>query len=433
MPSSPRGLSPPHLQLPSWKITQSFFAKRFNFIQDGFKATSSSIYQTNLFRHDAIVVSGDESRHIFFRDKALHMFDTFAISGGTTFDPHQVSGIVKRIASIQRPDYLHRVIPRLLSDCQRKMDSWVNDHILDPCSSLHDVTFQLVMRVASSDIASDPMLVSRLKPLIDGVDSVANTHSTRFPWLPGPVLFHKLLCSLRVYRIVQKVIRVKKRNGTRRDDMLQRMLDDGEGTAPIFWTMLAVLLAGTRPTGTIATWIIMQLSCNQQWSLAVQEEITALISTYASVSRSVSGKALTQALSKIPLKAWESQTPNLDLCIRETLRTSEPYTAIRKNNGPDLIIGPYTIPSGSLLVYPFADVALNPVAYPNPTRWDPSRVAVKETPFIGWGAGNHACKGQRLGTLNLKLMVACALMRFDITIVDSQGAKMNSPPSSRLE
>lgn len=34
---------------------------------------------------------------------------------------------------------IHIVIPLILSECQRKMDAWGNERILDPCSSLHEV------------------------------------------------------------------------------------------------------------------------------------------------------------------------------------------------------------------------------------------------------------------------------------------------------
>ena len=104
----------------------------------------------------------------------------------------------------------------------------------------------------------------------------------------------------------------------------------------------------------------MQITSDPVWSSNVQEEVKTFISTHTS-SPSLSGDALIQALSEIPLTAWESQTPNLDLCIRETLRTSQPYTAVRKNIGPDVTIGPYVIPSGSLVVYPFSDTALTQI------------------------------------------------------------------------
>lgn len=197
--------------------------------------------------------------------------------------------------------------------------------------------------------------------------------------------------------------------------------------------LVSLIFSNTESDSTngyppLVTWLIMHLSSSPTWSSNVQEEIKTFISTHTFSSSPLSGNALVQALSEIPLAAWESQTPNLDLCIRETLRTSQPYTAVRKNIGPDLTIGPYVIPSGSLVVYPFSDTALNPKYYSEPTRWDPSRVLEKEIPFIGWGAGRHACKGQRLATLSMKLMVAYAFTQFDITMVDGQGKKINRVP-----
>ncbi|KAJ5446813.1 Cytochrome P450 [Penicillium cf. griseofulvum] len=429
--SSRKDHSPPLLQLPTWKVSQLFFEKRFDFIKDGFKSTSSAIYQTKLFRHNAIVLSGDEGRRVFFKEKGLSLHDAFAIMIGSSpahFDPHQVDGVVRRIASIQRPENLQKLIPLILSECRDKMDAWGRERILDPCSSLHEVTFQLVMRIASFDIANDPVLPARLKSLVDTVDSITNPYSTWFPWLPGPALFHKFFASLQFYRIVQAGINARKRSGIKQDDMLQHMLDDGDSTMKIFRCILGLSLAGARATGTIVTWLIMHISADPTWSSNVQEEIKTLISTHTSSTASLSGDALAQALSKIPLTAWESQTPNLDLCIRETLRASQPYTAVRKNAGPDLVIGPYVIPSGSLVCYPFSDTALNPKYYPDPTRWDPSRVIDKAAPFIGWGGGKHACKGQRLATLNMKLVVAYALTQFHVTLVDGQGKKMTHVP-----
>lgn len=82
--SSPRKVhSPPSLQLPSWKVTQFFFEKRFDFIKDGFRATSSSIYQTRLFQHAAIILSGEEGRQVFFKEKGLCLYDTFSIMMGS--------------------------------------------------------------------------------------------------------------------------------------------------------------------------------------------------------------------------------------------------------------------------------------------------------------------------------------------------------------
>jgi len=75
--------SPPELQLSASKITHSFFEKRFELIRDGFKATSSSIYQLPLFRRKAIVLSGEEGRQLFFKEKGLSIYDSFALLIGS--------------------------------------------------------------------------------------------------------------------------------------------------------------------------------------------------------------------------------------------------------------------------------------------------------------------------------------------------------------
>lgn len=134
------------------------------------------------------------------------------------------------------------------------------------------------------------------------------------------------------------------------------------------------------------------------------------------------------SISAIPLAAWESQTPQLDLCIRETLRRAQPHTAVRRNIGPDLSIGAYTIPSNAFVLYPFSDTALNPTLYPDPLRWDPGRTVVDNNAFIGWGGGTHLCKGQRLANLTLKIIVAYTLMSYKIDIVSKNGDVVTGAP-----
>lgn len=179
------------------------------------------------------------------------------------------------------------------------------------------------------------------------------------------------------------------------------------------------------------TWLILFLCSEPDWMSAVRKEIHTLLSTYAralSSSGPLSGQALVEALSAIPLAAWEYQTPVLDLCIRETLRAAQPHTAVRKNMGPAFTVGPYTIPSHAYVAYPFADTFLNPAYYPDPMRWDPSRSLPRDETFLGWGGGKHICKGQRLATLTLKLVTAYALTRYDLAVVDAAGKTMDHAP-----
>lgn len=158
----------------------------------------------------------------------------------------------------------------------------------------------------------------------------------------------------------------------------------------------------------------------------MRTEIEDLTTTYGQ-SLALTRETLKGVLSAIPLTSWELQTPRLDQCIRETLRRAQPHTAVRRNIGPDLSIGGYTIPSGAFVLYPFSDTSLNPTLYPDPLHWDPARTVGKDT-FIGWGGGTHSCKGQRLATLTLKIVVAYALMRYEIALVDHYGDPVTGAP-----
>lgn len=77
--SEGKKLHPPELELPTITITRSFFEKRFEFIRDGFKATSSAMYQIPLLGRKAIVLSGEEGRELFMREKGLNIYDSFSM------------------------------------------------------------------------------------------------------------------------------------------------------------------------------------------------------------------------------------------------------------------------------------------------------------------------------------------------------------------
>ncbi|CAG8018948.1 unnamed protein product [Penicillium olsonii] len=283
------------------------------------------------------------------------------------------------------------------------MDSWGTGSVLDPCSSIHEVTFQTMMTTGFFDLSNDIALCSEFKSLVDIVDSPANPYATWCSWLPNMLMFRKIISAVRMYLIVRQQVRMRKASGVTRNDAVQHMLDDGESTTQIFAFILGLSLAGARATGTIVSWLIMRLSTNPEWARNIQAEIQTLLSRTPQTS-----------LSSITLQEWETQTPMLDRCIRETLRTSQPYSAMRRNTGPAFTVGEYAIPTGALVVYPFSDTSLNPAYYPDPRCWDPSREVKKE--FICWGAGKHGCKGQRLAMLNMKLVVVSMLTQFDVVV-----------------
>lgn len=131
------------------------------------------------------------------------------------------------------------------------------------------------------------------------------------------------------------------------------------------------------------------LGCHPHWQAAALTEVRALVAAHVNVSAiGTSLTSLADVLSSIPLSAWENEVPVLDSIIRETLRIAQPHVAMRRNVGPELYIDGKIIPSGTFVVYPFADVHLNESLYPDPWIFDPTRAPAKgEFSYVGWGGG----------------------------------------------
>jgi Cytochrome P450 len=140
-----------------------------------------------------------------------------------------------------------------------------------------------------------------------------------------------------------------------------------------------------------ASWLLLFLGCHPKWRNEARSEVKNLITSHTleTISESNSPRdSKSTALSSIPLGAWESETPVLDLLIREVLRIAQPHVAMRRNVGPTMYIDGKVIPTGTLVVYPFSSVHLNPALYPDPWKFDPARSQPKaDLTYLGWGGG----------------------------------------------
>ncbi|KAJ5897263.1 cytochrome P450 [Penicillium tannophilum] len=423
----------PELKLSKAQAVKSFHRKRVDFLRDGFKQTGSWAFQFELLKNRVVAVSGEEGRQMLLRESGLDLYEGFQIvleSIPKGYDHHQVNSFYKRLLYFQRTDNLSSMIPYLLSDCQHKIDTWGSQGLLDPNSAIYDITFVMVMRVLNSfDIVDDLALMSRLQGWFDVLDTSTEPASVYFPWIYGPASIRRLWAATNLYLTFKSFVRKRMNGGTTRPDALQKLIDSNQTEEYMIRFMIALPLAGARSTGTIGKWLIMFLSSDPIWASTVRQEVEGLLSTYKiTLPDNPCHEDLTHALSQVPLTAWETKLPSLDLCIRETMRIAQPHTALRKNTGPDFSAGEFTIPSGAFVAYSFLDTTLNPSHYADPTRWDPSRLLQKDIPSIGWGMGNHLCKGQRLAILTMKLLTASLLLRFDLTMVDEQLEKMEAPP-----
>jgi len=181
-----------------------------------------------------------------------------------------------------------------------------------------------------------------------------------------------------------------------------------------------------------ACWMLVDLAVHPEWREKCKREIRDLLSghlgdpSFATLSDS-------DKLAAIPLSVWEDKLPTFEACIRESHRISGTGTALRMNLGEEMMIDEQVVRLGDLLVYSMGEVHLNPEYYLEPDRYDPGRWLRPDPlpapyPFLGWGAGRHPCTGMKVAKLEMKLIMALFLTRYEFHLVDKDGRFPNPSP-----
>ena len=171
--------------------------------------------------------------------------------------------------------------------------------------------------------------------------------------------------------------------------------------------------------------MLVDLAIHPEWREKCKKEIQDLISRH--FDGTLSSATLYEKLAVIPVSAWDDELPILEACIRESQRISFVNVALRRNLHEDMKIGEQVVKRGDFLAYCLADVQLNPEYYPKPNKYDPGRWLrpdpIPDTiyPFLGWGAGRHPCTGMKVAKLEMKLILALFLTRYEFDIVDKDG------------
>lgn len=104
----------------------------------------------------------------------------------------------------------------------------------------------------------------------------------------------------------------------------------------------------------------------------IYSEIKAVAEAHSNSSKA----PLVDQLDSIPLDAWETFFPSIDLCFKEAIRMWVAFPMIRLNMASQSVAIPGTdevIPAGTFAAYNTTEVHFNPELYPDPYKYDPDR------------------------------------------------------------
>jgi len=171
--------------------------------------------------------------------------------------------------------------------------------------------------------------------------------------------------------------------------------------------------------------MLIDLAIHPEWREKCKKEIQDLLSRH--LGDSLSSATLAEKLGAIPFSAWEDELPTFEACTRESQRISITLLTLRRNLHEEVKIGKRVVKRGDFVAYSMSDVHLNPDYYPEPYKYDPGRW-LRPDPlpdaaytFLGWGAGRHPCAGMKMAKLEMKLILAMFLTRYEFDLVDKDG------------
>lgn len=200
---------------------------------------------------------------------------------------------------------------------------------------------------------------------------------------------------------------------------------------------MGALFAGQLNSGVNIAYVLCYLAQEKDWRSRVHQEISEVADRYC-LDKSLS---LKNRLMHVPLDAWISEFPIIDICLRETIRLHMSGNAFRLNmSGADIPIGKTStevIPRGAFVTLPAGEMHYNPAIYTNSDEWDPARYLPgreedKKQPYawMGWGHGAHQCLGMRLAKIETNSIVALFLAYFDaFQLCDGDGSLIEKVPS----
>lgn len=275
--------------------------------------------------------------------------------------------------------------------------------ITDPFESIYRIVYLLTLDMVGADeICQDAALREQTLHLFETMEQSATATTIMFPHVPSLGLLKRTYAGGRLYMILKNIIDKRTATGEKHDDPLQYLMDKGDSLMKIIEFILGSLFAGQLNSGINAAWVLIYLAKDPYWLGKVLEDIHSVTAKY-SKNRNLPLRA---QLADVPIEAWESEFPSVDICLRESIRLSLVGTAFRKNttgkNVPILGSGE-VIPPDAFVIYATSDVHLNPEYYHDPEKWDPSRYLPeraedkkREHGYLGWGTGRHPCRGYSL-------------------------------------
>ncbi|KAM7203021.1 cytochrome P450 6A1 [Rhypophila sp. PSN 637] len=438
-----------------WPIVGAlaFFTDRRNFLTHGSRTQKTGAFSFYLGKYQVVNISGREGRKAFFDSRELSMSEGYAtLYAASPAVPDTEKNTENAYdkwfsrtitAMMKKENFVKNLYP-MVHDTQKALDrafyrAQQQGGMIDPFDDIYRIVYMLTVRmVGPTEFVERPEMLDKTMHYFESYESALSATRVVFPWMLTWNWAKQMYYGAKLFNTLDSVVKERKKTGRRPDDALQFLLDGGDGLVRILTFIMGSLFAGQLNSGINAGWLMMYLATTPEWYKKTQEEVDGVVKRH----RTSPDQSPTDILAALSVDDWESEFPIIDLGLRESIRLQLVGAACRKNvSGRDVPIGNTgeVVPKDGFATYLCDDLHMNPEIYPNPERWDPGRYLPdraedKKEPhaYMGWGLGRHPCLGMRFAKLEMAVIAACFITKFDYTLHTPDGKPLAEPyPSNR--
>ena len=390
-------------------------------------------------RHQYLVLQPDDARHIlqennrnYGRSPAFEVLKIFLGNGLLTSE----GDFWRRQRRLAQPAFHRQRLAALAETMVAETAAWVDEvsrqdrsRPINISQAFMDVTMRIVCKTLfGSDVVGK---LAGLSTALDTLQLSANQRLLsliRFPlaW-PTPANLRFRRAGEIVDAFIYGVINQRRRGELDKNHDLLAMLqtaedeDTGERMSDrqLRDECVTLFAAGHGTTAVSMAWTMHLLTQHPDVLVRLQAEV-----------RTVLGDA------PIPAPEAFRNLPYTMQVVQESLRLYPPAWILSRLALGDDTIGSYTIPAGATaLVSPYL-LHRDPVAWPNPTRFDPDRFAPgwdKERPgherhsysYLPFGGGPRLCIGNQFALMEMQILLAMLVRKFEVKAVPGQRVNTN--------
>ena len=329
-----------------------------------------------------------------------------------------------------QPGFHRKKLAALVDIMQNEIDDYLNkldtqknhNKVVDISKAMMELTFRVVAkslfgsRVEEQDLNELGQNITILQEFI--IKQIRQPFL--LPWfkISGQMKHHKNI-SDHSKSIIMKYIHKRRKEAGEHDDLLDMLInaryeDTGEGMTDqqLLDESLIIFVAGHETTANAMTWTWYLLSQHPDVIQKIKKELSEVL-----------GKR-SPTFEDLPKLAYLSQV------IQESMRVYPPAWITDRVAIEDDEIEGYHIPKGTIVAPFIYGVHHSKNLWNQPDQFDPSRFEKSKLKdqhsfaYLPFGGGPRLCIGNNFALMEMQLIIARMIRRFDLELVEGQNIEL---------